>query len=276
MCIEKAGCAERRANGSIVPRFRRMVFFWTTLALTVSASVFAQEDDPAVVPYRPSVATPAELPAPGWPELEAGWNGTKGGDVDRSHSTPMLFKLAWNDSWAFLAGTDAFDWQRDSDGNSSHSGGDTTLTLKYQLPINETVDLGAELGVLLPTARRPIGTGHSDWGVNTIASFDFDATHIDVNVGATELGEVDDGQGHWQGAWAVAVSRPLRGQFGLTGEVSGLVQRGASAQSQCLVAVNDNVSRKLVLDMAVAAGLSHAAPDWQLMAGLTVQLGHWF
>jgi len=42
------------------------------------------------------------------------------------------------------------------------------------------------------------------------------------------------------------------------------------------VALNYNVSRALVLDVAVAAGLSRTAPDWQLMAGMTVRLGHWF
>jgi hypothetical protein len=65
-------------------------------------------------------------------------------------------------------------------------------------------------------------------------------------------------------------------RFGVTGEVSGLVQRGAPARAQGLVALNDNVSRALVLDVALAAGLSRAAPDWQLMAGMTVRLGHWF
>lgn len=37
-----------------------------------------------------------------------------------------------------------------------------------------------------------------------------------------------------------------------------------------------NVSNALVLDVAMAAGLSRAAPNWQVMAGMTVRLGHWF
>ena len=36
-----------------------------------SGGAWAQVEGPAVVPYRPSVATPADLPAPGWPELAA-------------------------------------------------------------------------------------------------------------------------------------------------------------------------------------------------------------
>src|SRR5437867_4219637 len=74
----------------------------------------------------------------------------------------MTFKLAWDDSWAILIGTDAYDWQRAYDGSTAHSGGDTTLTLKYKLPVNENLALGAEIGVALPTARPPIGTGGTD------------------------------------------------------------------------------------------------------------------
>ena len=59
-------------------------------------------------------------------------------------------------------------------------------------------------------------------------------------------------------------------------KVSGLVQRGTSAQAQDLVALNYNVSHVLVLDVAVAVGLSRAAPDWHLTAGMTVRLGQWF
>ena len=247
-----------------------------TVVLGSSTVVRAQDGGPAVVPYRPSVATPAELPAPGWPELEAGGARAKGGDSARSFSSPVTFKLAWNDSWAILIGTDAYDWQRANDGSTAHSGGDTTLTLKYKLPVNENLALGAEFGVALPTARPPIGAGGTDWGINTIASFDYPGVHVDINVAGVRLGAVDVGQGTWQGGWAVAASRPLDERFGVTGEVSGLVQRGTSAQAQGLVALNYDVSRALVLDVAVAARLSRAAPDWQLMAGMTLRLGHWF
>ena len=89
---------------------------------------WAQDDGPAVAPYRPSVATPADLPAPGWPELEAGLSWAKGADAARSLSSPVTFKLAWNESLAILIGTDAYEWQRTYDGSTAHSGGDTALT----------------------------------------------------------------------------------------------------------------------------------------------------
>jgi hypothetical protein len=262
----------------MTPRLRTRGLAVVTAAVLAGGNTVAraQDEGPAVVPYRPSVATPADLPAPGWPELEAGLQWAKGGDTARSQSSPVTFKLAWNESWAVLIGTDAYDWQRDFDGSTAHSGGDTTLALKYRLPVDDHLALGAELGVALPTARPPIGTGRTDWGFIAIASFDYPGVHVDVNGTGTRLGAVDEGQGQWQGGWAVAASHPLDERFGITGEVSSLVQRGTSAQTQGLVALNYNVSRALVLDVAVAAGLSRSSPDWQLMAGMTVRLGHWF
>ncbi len=247
-------------------------------AMCLAGTAFAQSssESPAVVPYRPSVATPADLPAPGWPELEAGYAWAKGGGTERSQSSPVTFKLAWNESWAILIGTDVYDWQRADDGSSAHSGGDTSLFLKYKLPIDEHLALGAELGAFLPTARPPIGTGCTNWAFNTIASFDYPGVHVDVNIAGEHQGAVDSGQGPWQGGWAVAASHPFSDLVGITGELSGLVQRGTTAQAQVLGALNYNVSRALVLDVAATAGLSRAAPNWQLMAGMTVQLGHWF
>ena len=245
-------------------------------AFFASSTAWAEDESPAVVPYRPSVATSADLPAPGWPELEAGLALAKGGDAARSRSTPLLFKLAFEECWGILIGTDAYAWQRAEDGGTAHSGGDTTLTLKYKVPVDEHLMLGAQVGAALPTARPPFGTGKTDWGITTIASFDYPGVHVDLNAAAARLGAVDAGQGRWQGAWALAASHPLDERFGVTGEVSGVAQRGTSAQSQGLIALNYNVSRALVLDVAVAAGWSRGAPDWQLMAGMTVQLGRLF
>lgn len=246
------------------------------LSWAVPAVARAQDDPPAVVPYRPSVATPAQLPAPGWPELEAGVEWQKGGDSARSFSSPVTFKLAWSDRWGIVLGTDVQDWQRAYDGTTTRSGGDTALTLKYKLPVNDEVALGAQVGPQLQTARPPIGSGGTEWIFTGIASVDHANFHVDVNLGGAHLGDVDAGQGAWQGRWAIAASHPLGERVGLTGEWSGVAQRGTTPQAQFLAALNYNVSRALVLDVAIAAGLTRATPDWQIMAGLTVQLGRWF
>src|SRR5215471_12742351 len=85
------------------------------------ASAYGQDAAPPVVVYRPSVATPADLPAPGWPQMEMGWSGTQGGDTARSQSVPVAFRLAWSENWGLIIGTDAWDWQRDFGGTTAHS-----------------------------------------------------------------------------------------------------------------------------------------------------------
>jgi len=66
----------------------------------------------------------------------------------------------------------------------------------------------------------------------TIASFDYPGAQVGVNFAGARLGAVDEGQGPWQGGWAIAASPPVDERFGITGEVSGLVQRGTSAQAE--------------------------------------------
>ena len=119
--------------------------------------------------------------------MEAGWSVTQDGDPARSQSVPMAFRLAWSESWGVVVGIDAHDWQRAFDGATAHSGGDTSLELKYRLPVAEGLSFGAELGPVLPTARPPIGTGKADWGAIGIASIDSDFAHVDINAGGTRL-----------------------------------------------------------------------------------------
>lgn len=208
--------------------------------------------------------------------MEAGWVLTQGGDTARSQSVPMAFRLAWSESWGLVVGLDAYDWQRALDGATAHSGGDTSIELKYRLPVAEGLSFGAELGPVLPTARPPIGTGKADWGGIGIASIDSDIAHVDINVGGMRLGAPDEGQGRWQGMWAVAASRPVPQGFTITGEVSGVAQHGTRAQTQALVGLDYNITPQFVIDAAIAKGLSRAASDWQLTAGMTFQLGRWF
>jgi hypothetical protein len=258
---------------------RRMIG-WRLAAMAVvviaASPVQAEDERPAVVPYRPTVSNPAELPAPGYPELEGGYLYTRGGDAAHTQSLPLLFKLAWSENWGVLVGMDGYTWQRESDGTRVQSGGDVRLVLKQRIPVSEDLSFGVEYGVKLPAARAPIGTGKTDYGAVGIASYDWNDVRIDANLGGAWLGAVDEGQGRWQGAYAVAVSRPLDDHWGVAGEVFGVFQKGASANNQALAALSYNVSRALVLDVAAATRLSHNAPDWQLTAGFCVQLGHWF
>ena len=230
-----------------------------------------------MVPYRPTFGDPAQLPTPGYPELEAGYLYSRGGATAAAASdTPVLFKLAWTENWGLLIGTDASAWQRQADGSSVRSGGDTTLTLKQRLPLREGLDLGLEYALIVPTARPPIGSGSTGASVTGIVSADTGPVHIDANLGGTRLGAPDPDTGRALGFASVAVSRPVTDTLTLMGDVHGNFQHGTTPTTSALVAVSYAITPQFVVDLGAIARLARAAPDWQVSAGFTVQLGQWF
>ena len=86
-----------------------------SLALGAMAMPLHAQDGPPITPYRPSVSSPAQLPAPGQLEFELGGLSTKTDD-DRRASLPYTFKLGFNEQWGVLIGGEGYV--------SSRSGGD--------------------------------------------------------------------------------------------------------------------------------------------------------
>src|SRR3954469_5958783 len=80
-------------------------------ALTPKARA-ADDDGPSTTPYRPSVSTPAALSAPGWLEIEAGWQHDDAGGGVRRDAIPLTFKLALSEDWGVRLGNEAWVKQR--------------------------------------------------------------------------------------------------------------------------------------------------------------------
>jgi hypothetical protein len=251
----------------------------TALACTGSAHAADAPDDggPAVVPYRPSVSTPAQLSAPGYLELEAGGLRTTGPDSGTSRVTlPYTLKLAFTPDWGVRIGGDA--WVRQAEPGDSHSGsGDTSVVLKRRFAVDDATAWGLELGEKFATAGSTLGSGHADTTVNAIFSSDFAPSwHTDVNVNETRVG-VASGQPHaWQTGWAAAFSRTLSDRWGAVGEFSGTHQAGTPSTAQFLAAASWNQSPAAVFDFGAARGLNDASPRWQVFAGVTARLAKLF
>ncbi len=244
------------------------------LAATAHAADARDDDGPPVVPYRPSVSTPAQLSAPGYLELEAGGLRTTGPGADTSRVTlPYTLKLAFTPDWGIRIGGDA--WVRQRDVGATDSGvGDTSVVLKRRFAVSDATAWGLELGETLPTAKSSIGVGHSQTTINGIFSSDFaPAWHTDVNLNATHAN--GSRQGAWQTGWAAAVSRTITDAWGAVGEFSGTHQPGSDS-AQFLAAASWNQSNAAVFDFGVARGLNDLTPRWQLLAGVTVRLAKLF
>jgi hypothetical protein len=245
-------------------------------ALACSACAHADDDGgPAVVPYRPSVSTPAQLSAPGYLELEAGGVRATGPDGGASRtSLPYTLKLAFTPDWGIRVGGEA--WVRQAVPGEAETGvGDTAVVLKRRFAVNDATAWGLELGETFPTAKSSIGLGHAATTINGIFSSDFAPSwHTDINVNETRLG---GGQRTpWQLGWAAAVSRSLTDAWGAVGEFSGTHQSGAPNAAQFLAAASWNESNAAVFDFGVARALTDTAPRWQLFAGVTVRLAKLF
>jgi hypothetical protein len=249
---------------------RLTLFAFLPLALLGLAAHAA--DDTGVTPYRPSVSTPAQLPVPGQLELELGGLATQSG-AGRRNSLPYEFKLAFSSEWGVLLGGDAFVSMHDAGGARQRGIGDTMLVLKRAFVIDDATAFGLELGAKLPTARDTIGSGKTDWTLNTIYSKDLGKMHMDANLNETHLGAHEYGTSDMQTGASVSFSTQIDAHWSATWEVSGTRSRGAASTAQWLAALSYAPSRTIAVDFGVARGLNNASPDWSLFTGVVVPLG---
>ncbi|MBP1205270.1 hypothetical protein JOD97_003312 [Duganella sp. 1411] len=241
------------------------------LAFGAMAVPLHAQEGPPITPYRPSVSSPAQLPAPGQLEFEIGGLSSKSDD-DRRASLPYTFKLAFNEQWGVVIGGEAYVSSH-ADGNPRQRGiGDTTLELKRAFAVDDASAFGLELGVKLPTAKDSIGSGSSDYVLNGIYSRDMGVVHMDANLNATRLGAYEPGSGRVQKGWSASFSAPVSEKWGVTTELSGTHRSGQDNTAQLLVAATYSPTKRLTIDWGVARGLNSASPDWSLFSGLVLPL----
>lgn len=229
------------------------------------------EDHIEATPYRPTVANPAELSAPGWLELEAGWIDSHGSGVSHK-GLPYTAKLAFDEDWGILLGGEL--WAREV-GVSGF--GDTSLQLKHRISTSDKdQNFGFEAGFKLPTAARGLGSGKPDWIANGIYSLDFsDNWRLDLNLGGVRLGAPDPGAGRVALQWAASISSG-RGPWTFAGELSGSRETGAANSLQYLGAVSYALTPKLVIDAGLSANQQSGQNTQALFFGATWLAGQVF
>jgi hypothetical protein len=254
-------------------RMQTTKVFAVLLLAGASAGVQAQEG-PAVTPYRPSVSTPAQLPAPGQLEFEFGALAARGADPRRD-SLPYTFKLAFDKDWGVLVNGEAYVHAR-GEGANANGFGDTSVVLKRAFVVDDATAFGLELGVNTPTAKDSIGTGSggSDWTVNTIYSRDFGDIHMDANLNETRLGAPAPGAARMQTGASASFSMPLDQRWSATWELSGTYNSGAPSTAQALAALGYMPNKRLAFDVGFARGLTPGTPHWSLFTGFVVPLAN--
>ncbi|MDP2805937.1 MAG: hypothetical protein Q8O24_08355 [Gallionellaceae bacterium] len=247
-----------------------------SLAAVISPA-FAEEALPSVTPYRPTVSNQAALSAPGWAEVETGWVTSQANDGSNRGSLPYLVKFAFTDRMGLLLGGEGYVSQRDAAGDQLNGSGDTMLLLKHKLGVSEDGNsaFGLEYGLSSPTASSGLnsGSGMKDHLMNGIYSTNVAGHSIDLNLNLTTLGTAVAGESRQQWGWATSVSRVLNDRWSVSAELSGTARQGTKPSDQLLVAASYEMSRRVVWDAGLAAGLNDTAAKWSVFAGVSILVG---
>ncbi len=232
--------------------------------------------EPQATPYRPTLSNPAQLPVPGYVEMEMGWQSLKEKATDDYlHSVPYLFKLAFSDYIGLLIGGEALI-VKDFDQGSTLAGiGDLTPLLKFKVPSSpqSASAFGLEVGARIPTAPETLSRQQTDYLVTGIYSSGIGALGIDLNLGYTRLGGAPGGGGKNQLFWAASTAYGLTEQWSVAGELAGTVRRDVKPFTQLLTSTSYFFSPRFVGDTGIAFGLNGASQEWTLFAGMTILLG---
>ena len=207
--------------------------------LLISTRAYAQAPNPHdAQPERPTVGTHTGTVAPGWIEIETGFERQSTGVLSNSVAVPFVAKIGLGRRVQLNV---APGWKRNADDGSIENGiTDLRLAVKWRvaeaLPL--VGDLAVQTAVSLPSGSEDAGRGSGSAGINLLAisSQEFGRFAVDVNVGYTRYG--GDGTIVPQNStlWSVSTGFPVAGRLGWAAEVFGRPGTSGPAGAPPLVA----------------------------------------
>jgi hypothetical protein len=179
------------------------------------------------------VATHAYAAAPGYVELEAGFQRQQSGAQADRLAVPILVKIGLSERVQLDL---APGWLRDAQGGRATSGiTDLLVGVKWRLSDNAPV-VGAfamQATVSLPTGSPEAGRGSGKAGANLLAisSRHIGPIALDINAGYTRLGGDSELAPRDSTVWAVSAGFPVAGRLGWVAELFGYPgTRGSSGE----------------------------------------------
>lgn len=242
-------------------------------ASTAPDSVRDRARDPrAVQPERPSVATPASTVAPGYAEVESGFERDAPGDGSHAVSVPSLLKLGLGTRTQLsiqlpLAG----------ETGTAFGVGDVAVGVKWRLLEQagwlQDLALLPQLKLATGGAR---GTGTTDASLLVINSHHLGAVALDLNVGATWRSGDGTRAPRTSTLWAVSSGFPVYRGIGWGLETYGYPGTHGPAGSAPVVAVLTGPTLQLrptlMLDIGTIVPVTGPQPH-ALYAGFVTNLG---
>lgn len=162
-----------------------------------------------------------------------------------------------------------------SDGKRQAGIGDIEIHGKYRVlnegPIWPAFAILGTLKFATGSERRGLGSGATDAGIKLIGTRVFGPITAHLNLGYTFVGA--SGQDDVF-SWGAAVSLKVTEALAFVGELVGETNSDPHAKDdprEVRIGLTYAFGEKLVLDGAVAAGLTRASPDYGLTIGMTVR-----
>jgi hypothetical protein len=229
-------------------------------------------------PERPTVATHAYTVAPGYVELEAGFERQPAGAQSNLFVMPFLLKIGLGPRVQLDV---APGWQRNvNDGHAQTGLTDMVLGVKWRLADRVPVlgALAVQMTASLPTGSVASGTGTGSAALNVLAisSRNIGPVALDLNAGYTLRGGDGALAPKHETLWSVSPGFPIAGKVGMVAEVFGLPGTGGPAGRRPVVGFLTGptwaVTRSLVLDAGAIINVSGFG-DTAIYAGLTWNIG---
>ena len=275
--VVTARAGSSRGPSNMAPRMGRCLFpLAMSLVVALPLSAQAPDADPrAVQPERPTVATHAHTVAPGYFEIETGFQGNRAGVGSRAYNVPTVMKVGLASHVQLNVSAPAFL----SGAGQSSGMGDVSVGVKWRL-----LDDHPLLGdfALLPAIKFPsgslstgTGTGSLDLGVTAIASYDIRGVAMDLNAAYTRVGSAAGSAASNAALWTASFGIPVAGKLSWVAEVFGVPTidgSGTVSTAALLTGPSFLVSPALNLDVGVIAPFHGDLPN-AIYAGLVWNLG---
>ncbi len=236
----------------------------------------ATDEPPFIAPQRPTVSNSAEFQRPGVLQLEYGYDSNFNADGTPSQQfVPLALRFAVNPRILVEFDNTNFLTQTSPDGTRQTGVGDTNLGVQYVIhhQTDTTPGVAASYYIKIPTASssKGLGTGRVDHTFTGLVSKNVGSVTIDFNAAYLLAGRTSRDGYASSGQAALAFSRGVSKNFGVTAEISGFSRNDNSPGAIFgLVGGSYLVNRRFSLYSGVRFGLTPEAPRIGVLAGMTV------
>ncbi len=236
------------------------------------------DDEPDfIVPARPGVSNPAEFQRPGVLQIEMGYNSNfhSKGNFSDQQDMPIAVRFAISRRILIELDTDTPYSLKDQTGQRNSGAGDTQLGIQAVLRHENSTHPGMAFAyyIKLPTAdaNRGLGSGRVDHNFIGLISKTIGKTTIDLNVIYLLAGRMS-GPGHASsGGAALGFSYNVTKKFTIESEISGSSRNdGQQGAIYAIGGVSYQITRRMVIDGGVRAGLTSQAPRVGFFTGITI------